>query len=197
MQATDPSPLVGVIQRNSQTDVAFIRIDGTSCYATIDIDAGEWHRRGAEPGAVVTDREMLAALWEIPAGGVVPIDTLGPDVIARLRERRLVETDGALVARLFQPIGTVRSLSFAGSNAIRNAADWPPTYERTAFQPRASAAQVTLAEAAGVGIARVTDHGTVDYLVTPRPAVLGVPGLFRWWIAELCFAGLVTPTPRP
>jgi hypothetical protein len=38
----------------------------------------------------------------------------------------------------------------------------------------------------GIGIARVDEHG-VEVLVPAEPGVVGVPAVYRWWVAELAY----------
>jgi hypothetical protein len=187
----------GAIARSAGVPVAMINLDGVRCLASLSVDQDELARRGSSSGPTTTDRRLLSVLWGLPTGGSVGTDKFAGSPFEELHRAGMIEVHGDRIMRTYQPIGQVLSLSFLGSRAVANALAWPPTFERTAFMTAPTRGLLRRANEYGVGVARLTDAGEIDYLLLPRPPVLGRPGLFRWWLAEACFAALTaTSVPR-
>ena len=186
------APLIWhALQRSSGLPVAEIRLDGALCLATIAIDEFEFEQRAASRLGAVTDRQLLSALWNVAAGKEVDIECQN-----KLKQSGFASGPTEHGVRNYAPIGSVQSLSFRGRQSVKQAAEWPPTFERIAIVDSPTAAQVELAGNTGVGIAALMVAGDIHFAVTPQPPVVGSPGLFRWWIAELCFAALLKQEPK-
>ena len=179
------------LQRSSGLPVAEIRLDGTLCLATIAIDQFEFERRASSQLGAVTNRQLLSALWNVAAGKAVDIECQN-----RLKQSGFASGPMEHGVQTYVPIGSVQSLSFQGKQPVNQAAEWPPTFERIAFIDSPTAAQIELAVNTGVGVAALTFAGNIHFTVTPQPPIVGCTGLFRWWIAELCFAALLKQEPK-
>lgn len=186
------APLVlQALQRSSGLPVAEIRLDGASCLATIAIDEFEFERRAASRLGAVTNRQVLSALWDSAAG-----EAADTECQSSLKSSGPFSGPIAPTAQPYAPIGSVQSLSFYGRRSVNQAAEWPPTFERIAFVNNPTADQINLAGNTGVGVAALTVAGDIHFTVTPQPPIVGSTGLFRWWIAELCFASLLKQEPK-
>ena len=172
-----------------------IRFDGGSVVATLRLDRGEHRRRSAEGIGALTSRALLHGLWLLPEGVPVPASQL-PDVkLDRLRATRgcITEADHSLV-RTYSPPGTVDRLTFEGPqprSLLRRAIRSTPIFERNVVirsQEPITIDSRTRAEALewGVGIT-IACHDRTDGIVPVAAATLGVPSVYRWWVAELAY----------
>lgn len=172
-----------------------IRFDGGPVVATLRLDRVEHQRRSAEDVGALTSRALLHGLWLLPAGVPVPTSWV-PDVkLDRLRAARgcVVDADRSIV-RTYSPPGTVERLTFEGRqprSLLRRAIRSTPIFERNIVirsQEPIKIDSQTRAEALewGVGITIVCDDLT-DRIVPVAAATLGVPSVYRWWIAELAY----------
>jgi hypothetical protein len=174
--------------------VAETHVDGQRFVAEFLLDELEHERRVCCGAISFTDRRVLHALWSLPTGGRVHVDSLAPHDVETLREHGpgAVEFIDDQVSRVFQPAVSVRAIASIGHSLralLNNVARVPPVYERVALALARSRPSVELIEEAtrrGVGLASHVD-GETRWWCTPPPAVVGVPAVYRWWISELVY----------
>lgn len=200
---SSPDPLLAALK--PQADLAAIRltIDGAQLEVAFRVDADE-HRRRREAGSgAATSTGLLHALWSLPRGVAVTAGEL-PDVkVQRLRATKFADECGDGFLRQYEPAGIVVAIAVAGSRpkqTIDRATRHAPVFQRVAVlraRPKRSFASVcSYAATAGVGL--VIDYGDgVDTLVVPPPAVRGVPGVLRWWLAELAYREWLQESTQP
>ena len=173
-----------------------MRFDGGRVISTIHLDRSELQRRSSEGIGAVTSSALIHGLWLLPVGIPVPVSAL-PDIkVQRLRTSHgcVREKDGALV-RTYSPPGIVQRLTFEGTQPtalIRRAIRSTPIFERHVVVRSTGTAAPdsrTRAEALewGVGITVVSCDGGATEIVPVRPAALGAPSAYRWWVAELAY----------
>jgi hypothetical protein len=110
--------------------------------------------------------------------------------------------DGGYVERLYSPAGAVRAIAIAGADIERSvgqAIRFTPIVQRVVVADvtaQLSSATLGLAERWGVGVVRATEDGC-DVLRHPAPAVVGVPAVYRWWLAELAYEGWRQQSAQP
>lgn len=168
--------------------VVEMRVDGAPYRVDFAVDAGEHARRQGLGVGAVTDRRLLHALWELPSHVPVPAGRVAAadlDTIAR-HGHGFVEGEYVLT-RTFAPAGTVTAVAAAGSSieaAFRAVTRIPPIYWRVATAS-ALPSESTLARAGQLGVGVVVEPA--DVAVEPQPPRRGVPGVYRWWIAERAY----------
>lgn len=174
--------------------VVSVTVEGRSIMVALDVDQAE-HARRAEIGVgAVCSRRLLHALWELPANVAWPRSGLdaGDLVAFSEAERGLADDDGEALVRRYQPVGTVRAVGVRRArliDAVQQVAVFPGIFGRYAFaSQRASTDEETAVTAAamGVGTALVAASSMV-VLSDARPPEIGVPGVYRWWLAETAY----------
>jgi hypothetical protein len=104
----------------------------------------------------------------------------------------LVAKNGEGLVRLYQPPGTVRAVAVRRAkliDAVKQVASFPGIFGRYAFASRRSPTDEEAAAAAstlGVGAAITRSSGLV-VLSEALPPDVGVPGIYRWWLAETAY----------
>lgn len=174
------------------------RMDGRAVTVMIELDLSEHQRRVGEGVGAVTGTGVLHGLWLLPSGIPVPVDRLPPVKQSRLREQRgvCIERHGYF-ERTYVPPGKVLAVAIESSNpdrALGGAAQLPPIFQRAAIVgPLGRLRGVRLmTEATQVAIGLVERSASGPrVLVTPPPSIIGRPGVYRWWIAELAYAALL------
>lgn len=178
-------------------------LEGRAVVAAFEPSAWEHQRRASVGAGAVTSRAVLHGLWLLPAGIPVPTGFI-PDV----KRRRLraashfAVEDGACFERLYSPAGAVRTIAFVGKDVRRNvehAIRFTPIVERVVVSNASSLpsrAALDLAGHWGVGVV-VTAGNDLEVLVHPRPAVVGVPAVYRWWLAELAYERWLQQSAQP
>lgn len=180
-----------------------INVDGQGLVAAFAPDAGEHQRRSAVGVGAVTSRALLHGLWLLPAGVSVPTQALPEPKRKRLqRANGFACEDDASFHRLYSPAGTVKVIGIAGADcrrSVMHAIRFTPIVQRVAVadaSSRPSPATLDLAGQFGVGVlAAHSDRYTV--LRQPAPAVVGVPAVYRWWLAELAYEGWLQHSAQP
>jgi hypothetical protein len=163
------------------------------------LDHHEHQRRATEGIGALTSTGLLHGLWLLPSRLPVPIAEI-PDVkLERLRSTPgcVIECNQSLI-RIYSPPGVVERLTFEGSSIrglLRRAIKAAPVFERNiivrcARQPAIDSR--TLAEATewGVGISIAVGE-EIETIVLPSRPSLGVPSVYRWWVAELAYEGVL------
>ena len=180
-----------------------IRLEGKEMAAAFDPDAGEHVRRSSAGAGAVTSRALLHGLWLLPTGVPVPTAAIPERKRQHLRDAgHFAQEDGDCLERMYSPAGTVRAIAIAGADierSVEQAIRFTPIVQRVVVadvttQP--SSATLALAESWGVGVVRARDDGC-DVLLHPAPAVIGVPAVYRWWLAELAYESWLQQSAQP
>jgi hypothetical protein len=199
---------LGVLDRgSSQCELVPLMIDGASTWALFEVDADEHFRRREVGLGAATSRALLHALWSLPFDIPVPGAALSAMDRATLADEGhgfiSGEFDDVLV-RVFRPAGTIRLLATLNSDlasAIGAAGRLVPVFTRVAIwssrRPelgRQSMVDVSAACVMGVGVVGVSEE--VELLVRPGPPILGIPSVFRWWMAEIAYRNWLYTDPN-
>jgi hypothetical protein len=159
----------------------------------LQLDLAEHDRRRSEGIGAVTSVGLLHGLWLLPAGFAVQQRSLPDHKLDLLRSAdHLVRDDGGQLERLYAPAGKVRAVAFSGASltsAVRRAVRYTPIFERHVLVPPLGvrgADDLAVALEWGVGVVAV-DGSDLRLVVPAAEPVLGVPSVYRWWIAELAY----------
>jgi hypothetical protein len=181
--------------------VVSMSIDGCPVLGAFEVDSAEDERRSTLDVGAVTSLSLLYGLWQIPVGGRVQAASLPEKKRAELLSSPdLVRACGGGLERTYAPPGILRAAGFLGrdpSRAVRRAARFTPIVERfVAVEAGDPLATSTLREARewGVGVVRAED---AQFVVPTLSAVLGVPSVYRWWIAELAYLAVIQARAHP
>jgi hypothetical protein len=183
--------------------VVDITIDGIQMLAAFEPDLKEHMRRSEADVGAVTSTGLLHGLWLLPSGVPVPVADIPVNKRARLEQaKHLVEVTEGHFERHYSPPGAVRAVGFRGGRtdrALRQAAGFTPIVQRLVIGERPmfpSIDALRTAEASGVGL---VEHlgGITSVLLAPRAAELGVPAVYRWWIAELAYSMWLYESTQP
>jgi hypothetical protein len=146
---------------------------------------------------------MLHGLWLLPAGIPVPADALPAVKRRRLRTAPhfALEADGGF-QRLYSPPGVVRAIAFTGTDpraCVQRAVRFTPIVERVVVSHEDTPVpgdSRRLAGRFGIGITEVAEND-VRVISGPKKAVIGVPAVYRWWIAELAYESWLQQSAQP
>ncbi len=180
-------------------------VEGRPYVAGLELNLQEHSRRQLAGLEAVTSTGLLHALWELPYG--VPFPTQSFNVLDRATlesaEDGWVEKQDDTFVRLYQPVGTIRSIIVSDrslARAVAKAASHSPTIRRfaiwrTSTTGKSPNAVETLLRARmlGVGVIAVDDAQFVE-LVAPAEAIRSRPVVFRWWQAELAYRNWISST---
>lgn len=183
--------------------VVDLTLDGPTMLAAFEPDASEHARRSDRGASAVTSTALLHGIWLLPSGVPVPIEEIPEHKRSRLANATsFVEVAGECFTRLYSPPGVVRAVAFSGralSRSLQRAARFTPIVQRFVVSEgpmRLSADAVETARRCGVGlIEHASDSARV--LLPPGPAELGVPAVYRWWIAELAYESWLYESAQP
>ena len=177
-------------------------IDGLPMTGAFELYRDEHERRqGAGVGAI-TCRALLHGLWLLPPGGSTPLSML-PDVkVQRLQAAPhvAIETNGGFV-RSYEPPGVLRSLAFYGKDlkrSVERAARFTPIVQRFVLVEEQQIVHPSVdwfAREWGVGIIRLRQGSSPRVLVPASPAEVGIPSVYRWWVAELAYERFLQECP--
>jgi hypothetical protein len=168
------------------------------------LNRAEHDRRQGFGAGAVTSLALLHGLWMLPEDCPVEPGAL-PDVkVRRLRDTpcAVEEKDGFLV-RSYRPAGVLRAVAFAGGSVertIEHAIQFSPIVSRFVMLGPAQSLttrQEWLAREWSVGVFQRTALSEGSFVVPPSSPVLGVPSVFRWWIAELAYESLLQTSAQP
>lgn len=180
-----------------------IRLEGKEIAAAFDPDFGEHARRSTAGAGAVTSRALLHGLWLLPTGVPVPTAAIPERKRQHLRTAgHFAHEVGGQLERLYSPAGAVRAIAIAGADierSVRQAIRFTPIVQRvvvTDVTTQPSPATLGLAEEWGVGVVTARENGS-DVLRHPAPAVVGVPAVYRWWLAELAYEGWLQQSAQP
>lgn len=200
----DAGPLSAALSHTCGFVETTIRIDGGGLLVAFVLDNVEHERRRDVGVAAATSTGLLHALWLLPALVPVPASALPPVKVKRLRASEgWVHESPSGFERDFNPAGQVIAVGLIGRDGRRlldRTVAQPPVFERVAFlrssAPRSLPHLTERAVAAGVGL-WLLDGDTGREVVAPLPALRGVPGVFRWWVAELAYSSWLQDRTQP
>jgi hypothetical protein len=183
--------------------IVTICLEGWGLVAAFDPDSHEHDRRSAVGVGAVTSRPVLHGLWLLPAGIPVPVDAVPSVKRRRLRDAHHFAIEGESgFERLYSPPGAVRAVCFTGAEPTRSidrAVRFTPIVERVVVTHpgvQTSHDARTLADEFGIGLIEASES-EINVVVPPRPAVIGVPAVYRWWIAELAYESWLQQSAQP
>ena len=195
MQIAAPDQAVEAIELTTGSPVVSMSIEGSKMLAAFELDPREHKRRQWIGIGAITSKALLHGLWMLPSGGFVPSGAL-PDVkVQRLRmvPHSVIETDRGFW-RTYYPPGTLRSVAFDGSNldrSVHRAIKFTPIVRRFVLTHESSGPvpwpTECLAREWGVGIIDIEEEAGPRVIVPASPAEIGVPSVYRWWLAELAY----------
>lgn len=178
-------------------------LDGRGLVAAFEPDHHEHRRRSSLDVGAVTSRPVLHGLWLLPAGIPVPSEAIAPLKRRRLRDARHFALErGTTFERLYSPPGAVRAVAFRGTKPTRcveAAVRFTPIVERiiiTSANVPASPSDLSVASEYGIGMIEATEQET-RVVLPPKNAVIGVPAVYRWWLAEIAYEGWLQQNAQP
>jgi len=180
-----------------------LTIDGVSMLAAFEPDDDEHNRRLDLKIGAFTSTGLLHGLWLLPSGVPVPIAEVPDHKRRRLAgAKHLVDVTNGGFERLYSPPGAVRAVAFGGTRfgrALQRAARFTPIVQRLVYSEgpmRPSPARLQAARSAGIGLLE-SAGSTPRLLLSPSVAEVGVPAVYRWWIAELAYASWIYESAHP
>lgn len=183
--------------------VVAVCLDGSRLVAAFDPDHHEHARRVALRVGAVTSTPMLHGLWLLPAGIPVPVESVPSVKRRQLRDaHHFVAESQTGFERLYSPPGIVRAVCFTGTEPMRSigrAARFTPIVERivvTQAGVHTSRRARSVADEYGIGLLEASE-AEVKIVLPPRAAVMGVPAVYRWWIAELAYESWLQQSAQP
>ena len=195
MLTAAPDHAVEAIELTTGSPVVSISIEGSKMLAAFELDPSEHKRRQGIGVGAITSKALLHGLWSLPSGGFVPSNAL-PDVkVQRLRmaPHSAIET-GCGFWRVYAPPGTLRSVAFDGPSvdrSVHRAIKFTPIVQRFVLTHESNGTVPwpieCLAREWGVGIIDVEEKAGPRVIVPASPAEVGVPSVYRWWMAELAY----------
>ena len=175
--------------------VVSLCLDGARMLAALELDVGEHARRVDAKVGAFTSTELLHGLWLLPAGGAVRAATLPDNKVQSLRSAPYVAQQwGNSLVRTYSPPGVIRAVAFSGrcvERAVLRAARFTPIFERYVLlddaQPVIPRRVEFEAREWGVGIVALRQGDCGEQVVPAAEAVVGIPSVYRWWVAELAY----------
>ena len=196
--------LVSVEQMTGLPVVRFA-IEGSAMLGAFDLSLHEHERRARAGVGAITSTALLHGLWLLPPGGSTPPGVLPEVKVQRLRAapHTVVETDAGF-ERTYSPPGILRLVAFSGrcvERSVHRAARFTPIIQRFALidesrEPVPSSAQCAAREW-GVGIISLREGACPQILVPASPAEMGIPHVYRWWVAELAYERYLYESAQP
>ena len=175
--------------------VVRLTINGSTMHAAFELCADEHERRLQEGVGAITSTALLCGLWLLPSG--VPV---APGKLPDVKAQRLHEAPYAVAEtvagfeRTYSPPGILRSVMFSGldlERSVDRALRFTPIVQRFALFDQRCAELPSpvecLAREWGVGIIALHQEASPQELVPAMPAEVGVPSVYRWWVAELAY----------
>ena len=186
---------VEAVERFTQVPVVSFSVEGSKMLGAFELHPDEHERRQRAGVGAFTSKALLHGLWLLPSGGFVASGAL-PDVkVRRLRmaPHCAVETYCGFW-RTYAPPGVLRTIAFTGDNvarAVQRAAKFTPIFQRfvLANEPNLPVSWPVecLAREWGVGIIALQDNQGPQIVIPASSPVIGVPSVYRWWVAELAY----------
>jgi hypothetical protein len=175
--------------------IADVRLDGVHYLLRLSVDPSEEARRNVYGLGAIVDTGTLHALWAV--GDPVEAAQVDPRDMATLERSvpGVIDLRRDYLVRLYQPIGAVDLVACRRSRpqlAIDRALAMPPIFQRVAIWARGEdllpgeLKAMDRARRDGVGLIQ-SDENALTVMSQPRPAIRGVPGVYRWLLAELAY----------
>ena len=187
--------VMAATRSGGSASLVWTTLDGKDVGLLFEVDRSE-HRRRVDLGVgAVGSRRLLHALWELPGAVAWPVDATDPVDVATLEAdgAGFVDIDHNTITRLYEPAGAVRAVVVVRSrlaDAVRSASLMPPIFHRLAVATLQAGVAEAVACARSVGVgAAVCTASELDLRVAPAEPMLGVPGVYRWWLAEVAYQG--------
>jgi hypothetical protein len=175
-------------------DVVPVSVDGRLLIMALQLDQIEHERRLNESLGAVQSRGLLSALWALPEQVAWPLsglDSLDVDTLTQEGDG-FVTFEGGSVTRIYRPAGQVRATAVVAKrlvDAVATASQLPPIFRRYALSlscARSDSDATAMAHAVGVGSAFTSSDG-LSILTSAQDPCVGVPGIYRWWLAEVAY----------
>ncbi len=183
------------VEQLTQASVVSLSVEGSKMLGAFELHPDEHERRQRAGVGAITSKALLHGLWLLPSGGFVSSEDL-PDVkVRRLRmaPHCAIETYCGFW-RTYDPPGVLRTIAFSGNNvarAVHRAARFTPIFQRVVLANESSVpvpwSVECLAREWGVGIIALHDNEDSQVVVPASSPVVGVPSVYRWWVAELAY----------
>jgi hypothetical protein len=170
-----------------------MKLDGAPMLAVFEPDSFEHARRAAAGVGAITSTALLHGLWLLPSGVRVPVITVPDRKVDHLRSAPHMagETEAGF-ERLYSPAGVVHAVAFASRDAhgaLERAIRFTPVFRRFVVAPNAGMLPreaESLAREWCIGLLELQSARARLHLAAGT-AVVGVPTVYRWWIAELAY----------
>lgn len=175
-------------------DVVPAVLDSRTVLMALELDATEHARRLERSVGPLRSRGLLHALWTLPEGLAWPASGIERlDALTLEREGDgFVVMDRDAVVRVYRPAGRVRAIGLVGRrlpDIVATASRFPPIFRRYAIAAKVTSTDpqaVAAAQTVGIGAAIAGPDG-LRVLGEAEPAQVGVPGIYRWWLAEVAY----------
>lgn len=175
-------------------DVVPAVLDSRTVLMAFELDATEHARRLDRSVGPLRSRGLLHALWTLPEGLAWPMSGLDRlDALTLEREGDgFVVMERDAVVRVYRPAGRVLAVALAGRrlvDAVAVASQFPPIFRRYAIAAKVARTDpdaIAAARTVGIGAA-IADPDGLRVLGKAEPAHVGVPGVYRWWVAEVAY----------
>jgi hypothetical protein len=192
--ATAHPAVVRYLQERAGCEVVSAKVEGRPVLLAFEPDPYEHPRRRHNSLATVPSRRLLHALWSLPHQ--IPWPACGLDQL----DIETLESDGAgfvavdhgTFVRIYQPPGRVHAVAMRSrrlTDAVNRVGQFPPIFSRYAIATRSCGSDheaVVAAAALGIGTA-MAHSGGLQVRSEPATPQRGVPGVYRWWLAELAY----------
>ena len=173
---------------------------GRSVIAAMEVDRNEAKRRENLGIGAITSTPLLHGLWLLPHGMVFSLSRAHQRKAELLRDAPYAANAiGDQFQRTYQPPGTVKAIAVADRripSGVRRVAPWvPKIFERWVVLPEApkrmSALSARLTSMHGIGVIAPDEHGEPQTILSAASATLGIPHVYRWWIAEVVWEAMI------
>ena len=195
MLTAESDQTIEAIEQVTRTPVVSISIEGSRMLGAFELHPDEHERRYREGVGAITSKALLHGLWLLPFGGFVASEAL-PDVkVQRLRmaPHAVIENQRGF-SRTYAPPGVLRSVAFVSNSVARSvhrAVRFTPIFQRFVLTHESSGPVPWPVECVarewGVGIIALSEKAGPRVVVPACPAKIGVPSVYRWWVAELAY----------
>ena len=185
--------------------VVSLCLDGARMLVALELDPDEHRRRLDARVGAITSTALLHGLWLLPAGGAVHAAALPDRKVQSLRAEPYVARQcGSSFERTYSPPGVVRAVGFAGrcvESAVLRAARFTPIFQRFVLLDDDDL-EIPLrveweAREWGVGIVALGRGHRTKQVVPAAEAVVGIPSVYRWWVAELAYRRFLQDRTHP
>ena len=182
-----------------------LSLDGARMLVALELDVDEHVRRVDTGVGAITSTALLHGIWLLPAGGAVRAAGLPDNKVRSLRAAPYVaQQRGSNFVRTYSPPGVVRAVAFSGrcvERAVLRAARFTPIFQRFVLLD-ADCPEIPIrvqweAREWGVGIVAQGRGNRTEQVVPAAEAVVGVPSVYRWWVAELAYRRFLHDSTHP